>query len=305
MILAICSKNNEADVMEVLAQHPDMQLREQHFAAFQVNWDDKATNLRRIAKQLNIGLDALVFADDSQFECGFVRENLPEVAVLHLGGEPSSFVSRLGRAGYFDSLTFSAEDRERTRMYRDEAQRQQLMESAGSLEGYLGKLGIVATIGRADQLTIPRISQLTQKTNQFNLTTCRYSEGEILALSVDSSADVFYMKLRDRISEMGLIGIAILRYQGREAELDSFLLSCRALGRGAEDCLLAHCVKAAAARGCTRVRGRYIPTKKNGQVAEFYPSHGFQPCTGDPGQWELQLGERVVPIPHWITVELL
>ncbi|MBL7091680.1 HAD family hydrolase, partial [Acidovorax sp.] len=269
VILALCSRNNEADVLEVLRTHPEMVLREEHFATWQINWDDKVTNLMRIAQDLNIGLDSLVFVDDSQFECDFVRERLPQVTVLELSSDPSTFRAKLSAGGYFDALTFSPEDRKRTRMYRDEVQRKELYVSASSLEEYLAKLEMVAEISLADEMTIPRISQLTQKTNQFNLTTRRYSEGDIQAFVESPGADVFYLNLRDRISEMGLIGVAIVKYNGEQAEIDTFLLSCRAIGRGVEEALLAHVLNSAKSKGCSSVVGRYLITKKNGQVADF------------------------------------
>ncbi|MCX6008163.1 MAG: HAD-IIIC family phosphatase, partial [Chloroflexi bacterium] len=250
VILALCSKNNEADVLEVFHSHPDMILREAHCATWQINWDDKVTNLTRIAQELNIGLDSLVLVDDSAFECNLVREQLPQVEVVQLSTDPSAFVAQLSVGAYFDSLTLSAEDRERNQMYRDETSRKQLQSSATSLEEYLTKLELVAEIGVPNDLMIPRISQLTQKTNQFNLTTQRYGEGEIREFAGSPDSDVFYLKLRDRISDLGIIGAAIVRYAGERAKIDSFLLSCRAIGRGAEEALLAHLQNIARARGC-------------------------------------------------------
>lgn len=306
VILAICSKNNEADVREVLRSHPEMLLREEHFAAWQINWDDKATNLRRLAEQLNLGLEAFVFVDDSRFECDFVRENLPQVEVLHLATEPFTFTSLLGSGAYFDSLTFSSEDRSRTEQYQAEAQRKALEASASSLPDYLARLQIVATIALADDLTIPRIAQLTQKTNQFNLTTHRYSEGAIRSYRDDPNVDVFSMRLRDRLSDLGLIGVAILKYeQAGVASIDTFLMSCRALGRRAEDCLLAHCLQAARNRGCQRVQGRYIATPKNAQVADFYSRSGFKSISdaADTSSWEFQFDRDVFSPPDFVQVE--
>ncbi|MGQ4807053.1 hypothetical protein NKDENANG_00391 [Candidatus Entotheonellaceae bacterium PAL068K] len=307
VILALCSKNNEQDVLDVLRTHPEMLLREEHFATWQINWDDKATNLMHIARDLNIGLDSLVFVDDSEFECGLVCEQLPQVAVLHLASDPSMYRSQLGLGGYFDTLSVSAEDRKRTQMYRAEVQRQQLYQQTHSLEEYLAKLELVAEIGQADSVTIPRIAQLTQKTNQFNLTTRRYSEGDIQTFVDSPHADVFYLKLRDRIAELGLVGVAIVTYSDHAAELDTFLFSCRALGRGAEDAFLAHVLNAATARGCRRVLGRYWKTAKNGQVKDFYTQRGF--CmvaeNAQGSDWELSLTQDVVLTPNWIKVELI
>ena len=305
VILALCSKNNEEDVRDALRNHPDMLLHEHHFTVWEVNWNDKVTNLRNIAERLNIGLDAIVFADDSRFECDFVRENLPEVEVLCLGDEPSAFARLLTSPGYFDSLTFSHEDSVRTEMYQADVQRQELQQSATSLADYLARLQIIATIGKADDLTIPRIAQLTQKTNQFNLTTHRYTEAEIRTLMA-GGAEIVYLKLRDRVSDLGLIGVAIVKYQSQIAEIDSFLLSCRALGRGAEEVLLAHCLQLISAAGIDRVSARYSRTSKNAHVADFYSRCGFAKVSETPEQsvWQFHLGRNSFHAPDWIQVEI-
>jgi FkbH-like protein len=307
VILALCSKNNEEDVTDVIRSHPDMLLRKEDFATWQINWNDKVTNLRKIAAQLNLGLDALVFADDSRFECDFVRENLPQVEVIHLGEEPSAFTRLLNSGAHFDSLTLSYEDRVRTQMYQAEAQRQELQASATSLPEYLAQLQIVATLGSADDMTVPRIAQLTQKTNQFNLTTRRYSESEIRAFCAAPAVEVFYMKLRDRVSDLGLIGVAILKYEARMAQIDTFLLSCRALGRGAEECLLAHCLTRSGARGVSRLLGHYSHTSRNAQVADFYSRCGFARVSqsAEESTWEFQLNQAPFTPPHWIQLEVI
>jgi FkbH-like protein len=306
VVLALCSKNNEADVLEVFRDHPDMVLRETHFATRQVNWGDKVTNLTRVAKDLNIGLDSLVFVDDSQFECDLVREQLPQVAVLQLSDDPSTFRAKLSAGAYFDALIFSAEDRERNRMYRDDAQRKQLFESGSSLSEYLAKLEMVACIGIPDELTIPRVSQLTQKTNQFNLTTRRYGEAEIRALLQNPEAAVFYLKLSDRSGNLGIVGVAIVKYFEKVAEIDTLLLSCRVIGRGAEDALLAHILTSARARGGASVRGQYLLNKKNVQVADFYRQRGFRLVAESAvgSKWEVSLDQEVYRAPDWIKVNL-
>jgi FkbH-like protein len=305
VIVTLCSKNNEADVLEVFRQHPETILREEHFAAWQINWDDKVTNLKRLAQNLNIGLDSLVFVDDSQFECDLVREQLPQVAVVQLPADPSAFTSTLSVRAFFDSLTFSDEDRERNRMYRDETQRKELFEISGSLESYLLGLQMIAEIGNPTDINIPRVAQLTQKTNQFNVTTRRYSEGEIRAFVESDSADVFFLRLSDRISDLGLVGVAIVKYSGSQAEIDSLLLSCRAIGRGAEDALLAHLLTTAKSRGCIKMLSKFIPTKKNAMAADFYQRHGFKLSTDTSlgTEWELSLAQESFPTPGWIKIK--
>lgn len=289
IILTICSKNNEKDVLDVLHNHPEMRIREEHLATWQINWDDKVTNIRRIATDLNIGLDSLVFIDDSPYECELVRSQLPEVAVLQVPKEPSQMRNVLSAAAFFDSLNFSGEDKQRTRMYRDQAQHNRMRTSANSLDDYLENLEMVADIGQADGLSIPRIAQLTQKTNQFNLTTKRYAEGDIRRFAESADSEVLFLRLRDRISDLGIIGAAIVTYNNLTAEIDTFLLSCRAIGRGAERALLAHIVENAWQKGAIRVRGKYIATAKNSQVANFYPENRFTAIESANSEtiWEL------------------
>ena len=306
VILAICSKNNEEDVLEALQKHPAQVLREEHFACRQINWEDKVTNLRRIAERLNIGLDSLVFADDNPLECGYVREQLPEVEVIDLPKDPSAFRSALLARGLFDTLTISQEDRERTRMYRADAERQKIMQDAGSLEEYLAKLQLVAHIDVPDPSTLARVAQLTQKTNQFNLTTIRYTEGQIRALAEGADSDVFYIRVADRVADLGIIGVGILKYQDDTAVVDTLLMSCRALGRGVENALAAFLINTARANGCARMVGCYRSTKKNVQVAEFYRKLGFTSVRSDEdgSDWERRLDDNPVPSPHWMTVDI-
>lgn len=307
VILALCSKNDEADVLEVLRDHPDSLLKEEHFAARQINWDDKVTNLRRIAAELNIGLDSMVFVDDNPFEAEYVREQLPEVAVLALPPNAyASYRSLLSRPGFFDSLTFTAEDRRKSAMYGENRKRKVLEAESGSLSEYLAKLDIEVEIASPSAIDVPRVSQLTQKTNQFNLTTKRYTEGEIRSFAASADAGVFALKVRDRIADLGLVGVGIVTYEGGDAVVDSFLLSCRAIGRGVEDALLAVMVRHALERpGVRRIVGRYVPTAKNAMVERFYARHGFaaRERAADGTAWELAAEEaRKVGVPAWIRV---
>ncbi len=276
VLIALCSKNNEEDVLEVLRTHPDMLLRESHVACHRINWDDKASNLQAIAQTLNIGLDSVVFVDDSVFECGLVRDRLPDVVVVELTSAGSDdYGSQLARRGLFDSLVSSTEDAQRTSHFKAEVTRRELQSTAGSLEDFLRGLEMVAEVGEAHDEVIARIAQLTQKTNQFNLTTRRYTEADIRRFAGAGSSAVLYLRLRDAVADLGLVGVAIVTTAGRIADVDTFLLSCRALGRGVEAVLLDEVRRCAEARGCTTLRGRYVPTPKNAQVAEFFPSAGF------------------------------
>jgi FkbH-like protein len=276
ILLALCSKNNAEDVWEVFRSHPDMVLREKNIATAEINWDNKATNLEKIAATLNIGLDSLVFVDDSEFEVNLVREALPEVEVLHLPKNRTvEFRSILASCGLFDTLTVSEEDRERGAMYKAESQRRQLQGQAPDLESYLKSLEMVVDIKFADDFALPRVAQLTQKTNQFNLTTRRYSDADIRIFMDAENVDVLSLRLVDKYGDSGLVGVCVLKYADRNAVIDTFLLSCRVLGRGIEDVFLIHALRLAKQRECDLIIGEYYPTAKNGQVKDFFAKQGF------------------------------
>lgn len=278
VLIALCSKNNPDDVWEVFRNHPDMVLKEKHITVAEINWDDKATNLKKIAANLNIGLDSLVFVDDSDFEINLVKQALPEVTVIHLPHTQAvEYRNVLVQCGLFDTLTVSAEDRERGAMYKAETERKKLQGQVTDLKEYLKSLEMSVELKFADNFTMPRIAQLTQKTNQFNLTTRRYSEADIKKYSEAKDADVFSLSITDKFGNSGLVGVCILKYQDRKAVFDTFLLSCRVLGRGVEEVFLSQALKLAQHRGCEIAIGEYIPTSKNSQIRDFLPKQGFAP----------------------------
>jgi FkbH-like protein len=281
VLLALCSKNDPRAVADVFAMRAaDMPLKWTDFAAVRVNWSDKARNLREIAAELNIGLDTLVFVDDTAHETALVAELLPAVHTILLPEDPVDFRDALAACDLFDTLTLSDEDRRRSEMYAAEQQRKAEEASALSVEDYLRGLQMEATVARVDDGGVARAAQLTQKTNQFNLTTRRYTEHEIRQFSASPDHDVFTIRVRDRLGDSGLVGVAILRHESVATVIDAFLMSCRVLGRGVEDALLAACVQAGARRGVREVIGDFIPTAKNARVADFYSSRGF---TADAG----------------------
>lgn len=278
VILAVCSKNNERDVWEVFDSHPDMILKREHISAHRINWSDKAANLRELAQELNIGLDSLVFCDDSAFEATLVRSILPEVAVLHMPADrPAEYRWILAACGLFDLPVRTEEDRMRGAMYNAERQRRQVNADATNLDSYLRSLEIRLQIGRADQLSIPRIAQQTQKTNQFNLTTRRYTELDIARFTEADDYDVVWCRVADKFGDMGIIGSCVVKYLDGDAEIDTLLMSCRSLGRKIENRFLAEVVELAKERGAKRVVGQFIATAKNGQVEDFFPRCGFHP----------------------------
>lgn len=305
VLLALCTKNNRDDVVEMFASHPEMLLRENDFVSMQINWVDKVENLRAIAQELNIGLDSLVFIDDSAFEIENIRERLPQVATIHLNGKPSTFAPKLARCGLFDSLSFSHEDRERSEMYRADRKRVELREKAGSLDDYLASLGIEADITRVTPEQTPRVSQLSQKTNQFNMTTRRLSEADIARLASANDSAVYQLTARDRVSSLGLVGVAAVQYVGDSAVISDFLMSCRALGRGLEDALVAAIAMDARRRDAKMIVGRFVPTKKNQLSAGFYEKKGFaKDAMGSEGEtWAKSLAGDALPFPAWINVQ--
>ena len=302
IILALCSKNNEGDVWEVFRRHPDMVLQEKHIAAVQINWGDKASGLRKIAHELNIGLESMVFADDSDFEVNLVRSALPEVEVIHLP-QNKAVVYRdiLASCGVFDTLTLSDEDKKRGRMYKAEATRKRLQSEMTDMETYYKTLEMKLEICFPDELSISRVCQLTQKTNQFNLTTRRYSESDIEEFSARRESDVIYVKLEDKFGDSGIIGTCILRYEEGKAIIDTFLLSCRALGRGVEEALLAQTLRLAQKKYCHAVIGQYYATRRNKQVERFYREQGFGEISDiqsdADGNYQYMLGGNEKPEP--------
>jgi FkbH-like protein len=276
VMVTLCSKNNEADVLEVLDRHPCSVLKREHLSGWRINWNDKASNIDELSNELNLGLDSFVFVDDNPAECALISGMLPRVTVLQVPEKLYKLPELLLRDGLFDTLSLTEEDGERAALYRDESQRKNLRGTYDSLDDYLRSMQTVAVIHRVRPGEIARVAQLTQKTNQFNLTTRRYSEQEIRSLSDDDNAAMFSLTARDRFGSLGLIGVLILRIDGNEAKVDTFLLSCRALGRRLEQAMIEHCLSdLRASRSIVRWVAEYIPTSKNAQVEDFWPRLGF------------------------------
>jgi FkbH-like protein len=305
VILAVCSKNNEADAVGALRNHPGMLLRPEHFAAMRINWNDKAQNLREIAAELNVGLDSLAFLDDNPAERERVRGELTEVAVIDLPADPMGYAAALREASVFERLALSAEDRERGRYYAEQQQRDELKNGATSLEDFYHSLRQVVTIAAVRPGTLARAAQLTQKTNQFNLTTRRYTEQQLAELAARPGCEVCCVQVRDRFGDNGLVGVAVTQDDGEWCELDTLLLSCRVIGRTVETAILAALADRARDRGCRELRGWFVPTKKNAPARAFYPDHGFRAAEDRGGStlWVLDLLSGPPECPEWITLE--
>ncbi len=284
IILAVSSKNDAANALEPFEKHPEMVLRREDIASFRANWDDKAANIRAIAHDLNIGLDAMVFLDDNPFERNLVREQLPMVAVPEVpDDDPARVPGVLADAGYFESLGITADDLKRSAQYQDNRARDDLRAAATDMEGYLRALDMRMVWNRFDSVGQARIVQLINKTNQFNLTTRRHQDADIAAVMADPHAAGLQMRLLDRFGDNGIIAIVILRLTAPDtATIDTWLMSCRVLGRGVERATLAVVAAQARALGATRLIGCYIPTKKNGMVRDHYAKLGFTPVASTP-----------------------
>jgi len=304
VILAVCSKNDEANALLPFERHPDMVLRREDIACFAASWGDKATALRSIAKQLNIGLDALVFADDNPFERNIVRQELPMVAVPELPDDPALFAPMIARAGYFEGIAVTSEDMARTQQYKENAERESVREKATDMQSYLRSLEMKLHWSRFTQADQDRVVQLINKTNQFNLTTRRYTSSEIANLLQDPAVLPLQMRLADKFGDNGIISI-IIGYRTDDAiDIDTWLMSCRVLGRQVERAALGIVVEAARTMGARRLIGRYRPTEKNGMVAEHYLRLGFVSMPLEPGQdqqFELPL-DSFSEVPTFIQI---
>jgi FkbH-like protein len=293
VILAVCSKNTDSVAREVFEKHTEMQLRLDDIACFVANWDDKATNLGRIASQLNIGLNSLVFVDDNPAERSIVRRLRPEVAVPELPADPSGYIMALERHRYFQPLSVSPEDLKRTDYYRTDLARQTAETSSADLEGFLKSLEMTARIGPITPATLERSVQLIHRSNQFNLTTRRHSVASVQSMLADSSWLTLTVSLRDKFGDNGLISVLLARVDGDALEIDTWLMSCRVLKRGVEQFLLNHLVESACQRGLAVIKGEYIPTAKNALVRDHYANLGFsQLGNGDEfghTAWELRV----------------
>jgi len=297
VLVGLVSKNNEADVFDVFDRHPAMRLKREHLACWRINWENKADNIRSLAEELNLGLDSIVFIDDSPHECEQVGGFLPMVDVLPLPGDPWEITSVLGRYNGFPLRQASGEDARRTEMYREESQRRAAQSQFASQEDYLRSLDLKVTVRVAGPEDLGRVAQLTQRTNQFNLATNRYQEAEIERL-LDSETDlVLLLEVSDRFGDYGKVGLTIASREGDRAELRDFLMSCRVLGRRVETAFLATTLDLLFERWETpEVRAAYLPSEKNAQTADFYDRHGGEVISaGDGGRKEYRF-VREMPV---------
>ena len=298
ILLAVCSKNEDATARAAFRDHPDMLLRETDIAVFQANWTDKASNLEAIARTLDFGLDALVLLDDNAAERAQMRAALPAVAVPELPADPAHYPLWLSSAGYFQAVSFSEEDGLRAQGYAANAMRAEVRGQARDLGDYLRALEMAIDIRPFDAIGTPRIAQLVNKSNQFNLTTRRYTEAEIAALRDDPDVVTLQVRLRDKFSDFGMIGVVIATPEAPGAlAVDLWVMSCRVLGREVERAMLGGLVAAARGAGASALQAAYLPTAKNAMVAEHYDRLGFTRIAEEPEgtrRYRLDLADFVV-----------
>ena len=276
ILLTVCSKNDENTAKEPFEKHPDMLLHLSDFAMFVANWDDKATNIKKIRETLNIGMDSMVFIDDNPFERNLVREMIPEITVPELPEDPSEYLSFLQAEDLFETASFSGEDMKRTEQYREEAGRRTLEQTFASVDDYLKSLEMKAEAKPFDEFHYPRIAQLSQRSNQFNLRTVRYTEEDIRRIAESEKYITMYFTLKDRFGDYGLISAVILEKRAdSELFIDTWFMSCRVLKRGMEEFIINSVLDAAKEAGASKVTGEYLRTPKNNMVCDIYEKLGF------------------------------
>jgi len=298
VLLAVSSKNDLARAQEPFQKHPEMVLRLDDIVSFKANWEPKSENIRAMAPELNLGLDSFVFVDDNPAEIEIVRQFAPEVTTILLGPDPSDYVAQLADCRLFEPRSITSEDAERTSQYRSDAQRKALEATVTDMASYLESLQMESVISEFVPVDVPRLSQLINKSNQFNLTTRRRSEAEVSAVMHDPNFIGFSVRLKDRFGDHGLISIVIGEKAGDIMRIDTWLMSCRVLKRGVEEEVLNELARLAKSRNCTRLEGVYLPTAKNEMVRDFYGRMGFTLTAESETKREFELRlETFQPVP--------
>lgn len=298
VVLTVSSKNEDATARQPFKEHPDMLLRENHIALFQANWSDKASNIKAIAETLSLGLESMVFLDDNPAERMQVRKELPEIAVPELPQDPALYARTLIAAGYFEAITFSLEDRKRASYYQDNAKRAEILNQSSDMDSYLQSLQMEVTFKPFDTSGRARIAQLISKSNQFNLTTKRYSEMDVKELEEDPTYYTRQIRLIDTLGDNGMISVIICKKNSGTWEIDTWLMSCRVLGRRVEEAALLDIVNHAKKSGALKLIGIYKPTSRNIIVKEHYRKLGFTKISScsEMETWELDLAKYEAPL---------
>lgn len=304
ILLAIASKNNRDDAYSALSLHPNMLLRPEHFVAERINWQNKPQNLREIAAELNVGIDSLAFLDDNPVERDLVRLELPEVTIIELPDDPSGYAQAVQCTPELQRLRVSDEDVQRSKFYAERRERNEARANHQSLESFYHWLEQKVEIAPLTDVTAARIAQLTQKTNQFNATTKRYTEQQIIELAASSGCEIFSVRAKDHFGDNGIVGVLISRIANENCEIDSFILSCRVISRTIETAMLTFLLERCRTKGVRTVHGCIVSTPKNEPVRTLYERHGFTRVSGDEDHslWALEVENATVPLPAWIEL---
>lgn len=304
VLLAISSKNDADEVRRTMREHPAMALRDEDFAAISANWRPKSDNVAEIARALNLDPDHFVFVDDSRFECELVASRHPGTAVVCLGTDPALHAQALLAEGWFTVRELTGEDRKRVASYRSAAEREGFLASCASLEDYLCGLNIRVRVSEPSDAELPRLAQLTQRTNQFNLTTVRHDAASVASRALDPEWLVLAIRAADRFGDDGVVGCVFAQKRDGWLDIENFVLSCRVFSRGIETAALAELLRRARERGAIGVLGRYAPSPKNGRVRDFYARHGFRPA-GEHDEQRLSVHDlRALPaVPTHLTID--
>jgi FkbH-like protein len=298
ILLAVCSKNNPETALAAFRDNAEMVLKREDFAAFVANWENKADNIRRIRETLDIGFDSIVFLDDNPFERNLVREFLPDVIVPEMPEDPADYVRAVAGLNLFETSSYSSEDGARTELYRQEAGRRELQSTFADIGEFLQSLDMTIQVARFDRDRIPRIAQLFQRSNQFNLTTRRRNEAECERMMLGERCLPLYASLSDRFGDHGLISVVVLEWGEDGVQISDWLMSCRVLSRGVEQFLMTRVVELARQRGLGRIAGEYIPTPKNAMVKDFYAQFGFVKVAEQDGRSRWLLDTASYCAPH-------
>jgi FkbH-like protein len=294
------------DVNEVFEKHPHMILKKEHFASTEIHWKPKSDSIRNISRRLNIGLEHMVFVDDSPVECAEVSTELPMVYTICLPAQPEKRIHAVFEEGLFDGLMYSSEDRHRTQLYRQRGEADALQARTGTIEDFYRSLQMTVIFSPVEPSTVARAAQLTQKTNQFNATTHRYTEADLTERMNDPDWSLTTVTVRDRFGDNGIVGLMMARRAADAMEVDTFLLSCRVIGRSIETAMLAQLRAETAGRGLRELRGRIVPTPKNEPVRALFARHGFDRYAEDAAGaslWVLSVADYELREPEWIAVE--
>jgi len=300
-ILAINSKNNFEDAIKVIKEHPYMILKEEHFASMRINWNDKVSNMKGIIKEINIGSDSLVFIDDDPVNREFVKSVFPEILVVNLSDDPSSYVYEIENLIDFSVLKITDEDKNRGKMYLQQKKIIELEKTSTDLQTFLSQLNLKIIIKDVDEFTLPRVSQLILKTNQFNLTTKRYQEMDIEKMIKDSNFIVTCVQVEDKFGDNGIVGVFIIEKENqKEWRIDTFLMSCRIMGRDIEKGIMAHIINKAKENNVEKINADFIPTQKNKPIENLLSDHEFKK---DGESWTYIINSEI-KLPEYLSIEI-